>query len=178
MPTHKVDTILLIVLAVQIATGSQVAKVRISKIGVCGLFNQFNHDIKLNLDERITIMTGPNGFGKTMILRMLNALFTRSVRSLEAMPFRSLSISFDDDSILNVQRSPDERASRKGRGRLILEYKRSATARRSDKFETEGTVSEDDIPFPVDAIDDILSRNFAGLALRNGLMFERTKFWT
>ena len=129
---------------------------RISKIAVCGLFNQFNHDIKLNLDERITIMTGPNGFGKTMILRMLNALFTSSVRSLEAMPFGSLSISFDDDSILNVRRSLDERGSRKGRGKLILEYKRSATSRRSEQFETAGIVIEEDIPFPIDAINDII----------------------
>ena len=129
---------------------------RISKIGVYGLFNQFNHDIQLNPEERITIMIGPNGFGKTMILRILDALFTRSVGSLEAMPFEQLSISFDDGSILNVQRKLDERGSRTTRGKLFLEYKRSASARKSDKYETTGRVSEDDIPFPINAIDDFI----------------------
>ena len=56
---------------------------KISRIGVYGLFDRFNHDLVFDPDERITIMIGPNGFGKTMTLRILNALFNFPVRSLD-----------------------------------------------------------------------------------------------
>ena len=39
---------------------------RIARIVVSGLFDRFNQDIALDPDELITIMIGPNGFGKTI----------------------------------------------------------------------------------------------------------------
>ena len=66
----------------------------ISNIGVYGLFDRFDHDIPLKGEERITIMIGPNGFGKTMILRIINALFNLHVRRLEGMPFRGVRLIF------------------------------------------------------------------------------------
>lgn len=47
-------------------------RARIRRIQVTNLFGIFNHEIRLNLDERITILHGPNGFGKTIILQMLD----------------------------------------------------------------------------------------------------------
>jgi predicted ATP-binding protein involved in virulence len=37
---------------------------RIQQISVNGLFGIFDHVIPLNMDERITIIHGPNGFEK------------------------------------------------------------------------------------------------------------------
>lgn len=34
------------------------------------LFGQFDYDITLNQNEGITILTGPNGYGKTTILNI------------------------------------------------------------------------------------------------------------
>ena len=41
----------------------------ISSISIRGLFDKFNYQITFNKGE-ITILTGPNGFGKTTILKM------------------------------------------------------------------------------------------------------------
>ena len=54
---------------------------RIKQISVKNLFGMFDHTISLNLDERITIIHGLNGFGKTAILRLLDTLFSQSTFS-------------------------------------------------------------------------------------------------
>jgi len=41
------------------------------------LFELFDHTISLNTGEGITLMLGENGFGKTVLLEMINALFNR-----------------------------------------------------------------------------------------------------
>ncbi|WP_242038138.1 AAA family ATPase [Tolypothrix sp. FACHB-123] len=55
---------------------------RIQQISVNGLFGLFDHVIPLNMDERITIIHGPNGFGKTAILKILNAFFNNRYSEL------------------------------------------------------------------------------------------------
>jgi len=77
---------------------------RIEKITVKNLFGIFNHEIPLNTKEHITIMIGPNGFGKTVLLRMLNALFNLNYRELRRMPFNELLLDFDDKSILKLEK--------------------------------------------------------------------------
>jgi len=69
---------------------------KIKQISVTNLFGVFNHTIPLHLDERITIIHGPNGFGKTAILRLLNDLFNNSGGALRTIPFSELHIDFDD----------------------------------------------------------------------------------
>ena len=81
---------------------------KIYKISVHGLFARFNHELTFDPSERITIMFGPNGIGKTMTLRILNVLFNLSPRSLGRMPFDELRVIFDDGSRLAVIRIPGE----------------------------------------------------------------------
>ena len=80
---------------------------RIENISVRGLFDRFDHDIPLDPCERIAIIYGPNGFGKTMILRMVNALFNSPILGLGRMPFREICVDFDDGSRLDVVRDSD-----------------------------------------------------------------------
>jgi predicted ATP-binding protein involved in virulence len=47
---------------------------RVRSIDVKGLFGVFNHEIPINSAERVTIIHGPNGFGKTVTLRMIAAV--------------------------------------------------------------------------------------------------------
>ncbi len=64
---------------------------RIQQISVNGLFGIFDHVISLNVDERITIIHGPNVFGKTAILRMLNGsipIMKISNNTYASMPLR------------------------------------------------------------------------------------------
>lgn len=76
---------------------------RINKISVTNLFGIFNHEIPLNMGDRITIIHGPNGFGKTILLRMINGLFNSRYSELYDIPFAELQIDFDDVSYLRVE---------------------------------------------------------------------------
>lgn len=71
---------------------------RIRQIRIDGLFGLYNHVIKLNLKERVTILHGPNGVGKTITLRMVEALLNGRPDILSQMPFNRLTLDFTDNS--------------------------------------------------------------------------------
>lgn len=75
---------------------------RVREIWVKQLYGIFDHPIPLHLDERITIIHGPNGFGKTFILRMVVGLFSGRYGIFRKAPFREFGVRFDDDKVLRV----------------------------------------------------------------------------
>ena len=77
---------------------------RIRRISVDGLFGIFNHDIPMRLDERMTIIHGLNGYGKTTILKLVNALFHRRYSDLRTTPFKEFRVELEDGSCLVVNR--------------------------------------------------------------------------
>lgn len=77
---------------------------RITHISVKDLFGIFNHDIPLNRDERITIIYGPNGFGKTFTLSLLNELFNPGYDDFYRIPFSEIYVAFDDSSSLSLMK--------------------------------------------------------------------------
>jgi len=81
---------------------------RINKISVTQLFGIFNHIIPLNREEGITIIHGPNGFGKTVVLRMVNGFFNSRYSELRTIPFTELRLDFDDGSHVEVTKSIDQ----------------------------------------------------------------------
>ena len=74
---------------------------RIAQIEITELFGMFNHTIPLNLDERVTIIHGPNGYGKTMLLRMIHALASKG-KSTQIAPFEQFIITWTDGHLLTV----------------------------------------------------------------------------
>ena len=81
---------------------------RINKISVTKLFGVFNHIIPLNREEGITIIHGPNGFGKTVVLRMVNGFFNSRYSELRTIPFTELRLDFNDGSHVEVTKSIDQ----------------------------------------------------------------------
>ncbi|MDX2031445.1 MAG: AAA family ATPase [Blastocatellia bacterium] len=75
---------------------------RIQRISVKNLFGVFNHVIPLNTDERITIIHGPNGFGKTIMLKMLDGFFNARYADWRTTPFDEFRIDFTDGSWVNI----------------------------------------------------------------------------
>ena len=71
---------------------------RIRQIRIEGLFGLYNHCINLNLKERVTILHGPNGVGKTITLRMVEALLNGRTDILSQMSFSQISLEFTDNS--------------------------------------------------------------------------------
>ena len=64
---------------------------RLNAVSVKKLFGVFDHRIELNNEERITIIHGPNGFGKTAILQLVAGFFERRYSMLRNRPFESVS---------------------------------------------------------------------------------------
>lgn len=124
----------------------------LSEVTVRGLFGRFDHEIALKKNERVTIMIAPNGFGKTMILRIINSLFNQQLRQLAAMPFQEVSAGFDNGQRLTVTRTqPTESSSRKTKSILTVTLHKSARARKAFVLPR---VSSDDISYPLGLIDE------------------------
>ena len=82
---------------------------RIRQIRIDGLFGLYNHCINLNLKERVTILHGPNGVGKTITLKMIENLFEKLVEALGGtnnifwkIPFNLFFVEFTDGSSIKL----------------------------------------------------------------------------
>lgn len=80
----------------------------IRRISVKKLFGVFDHEIPMNLQERITIIHGPNGFGKTVLLRFVNAIFHGNYGVLRRIPYDTFRIDFDDGAFLSIKQTREQ----------------------------------------------------------------------
>ena len=71
------------------------------------LFGIFNYEINLK-DDGITILTGPNGFGKTTILKCLEALTSiEKIRYFYKLYFSEISITINDNVFCIIKNGND-----------------------------------------------------------------------
>ena len=78
---------------------------RIKEIRINKLFGIFDHVIPLNMDERMTIITGENGVGKTITLKLIDEVFRNDFsKNLKKIPFELLEIEFDNNQILKINK--------------------------------------------------------------------------
>jgi len=80
---------------------------KITEIAVFGLFELFDHVIPLHWETGATIIVGPNGFGKTTMLRLVAALSRFDLFFLAMTPFARLRITYDAGEVLEVRRSAE-----------------------------------------------------------------------
>ena len=84
---------------------------QIAEISVTSLFGIFNHIIPLHIDDGITIIHGPNGYGKSVIFKMLDGLFNGHYSLLCQYPFQTFKVCFDDESVVWVDKNREGRKS-------------------------------------------------------------------
>ena len=101
---------------------------RINKISVTKLFGIFNHPVSLNMEDRITIIHSPNGFGKTALLRLINDFFNSPYSELRTIPFEEFRIDFDDGSYLQITKSIDTTEDKKDKDLIFYFFKPGAEA--------------------------------------------------
>jgi len=70
----------------------------LTKIRIQGLFDKFNYEIELK-EEGITILTGPNGYGKTTILKILHALTHKNLIFFFNLPFKEIEIIKSENQV-------------------------------------------------------------------------------
>ncbi|MDR3366859.1 MAG: AAA family ATPase [Prevotellaceae bacterium] len=75
---------------------------KIKKIKIQKLFGLFNYDIELNQNEDITILTGPNGYGKTTILNIIYNLFNHRFFYFQKLNFETISIFFNEEQRIEL----------------------------------------------------------------------------
>lgn len=80
----------------------QTELLRLSHIVVEGLFDLYDHRIKLKLNDRVTLLHGPNGVGKTVILRMTDALLMENFAYFMTIPFKRLLLEFHDGTTIDL----------------------------------------------------------------------------
>ena len=77
---------------------------RLERIEVDGLFGIYDHDIQLNLDKRATLLHGPNGIGKTAVLRMVDAFLRNHLFHFQKIPFSRFFLKFHDGSSIELEK--------------------------------------------------------------------------
>ena len=127
---------------------------RISKVSVKNLFGMFNHTIPLNLDDRITIVHSPNGFGKTIILKLLDEMFSQQTLALRTTPFEEFRIDFDDGTSFWV--TPTDHSSQENEEEEYLTLS-SITFHATDRplFTMRYSLSPSTVSFRQLSLDDL-----------------------
>ncbi|MCU0547333.1 MAG: AAA family ATPase [Oscillatoriaceae cyanobacterium Prado104] len=97
---------------------------RITKIYVTKLFGVFNHVISLNMEDKITIIHSPNGFGKTALLRLINGFFNSRYSELLTTKFTEFGVEFDDNSFLRIEKTIEKYKEDKHENKLIFYFKK------------------------------------------------------
>lgn len=78
---------------------------RLARVEVDQLFDLYDHEVTLHTDDRVTVIHGPNGVGKTMLLRMIAAFFAGDYLEFKEIPFKEFRLFFLDESFVRLRRS-------------------------------------------------------------------------
>ncbi|MFM8332505.1 MAG: AAA family ATPase [Candidatus Methylumidiphilus sp.] len=70
----------------------------LTRIKIVKLFDLFDYNIELK-EEGITILTGPNGYGKTTVLKILDALAVKNGLFFVKLPFQEISFTFEKGTV-------------------------------------------------------------------------------
>lgn len=119
---------------------------RLKRIKVIKLFGLFDHEVDLRLDDRITIIHAPNGYGKTVLLKLIAAMFGGSLAVFRDYEFKTVEFELDDGSRLNIISQPLESQAHLYDGATKrsyrIEYKRGKKLERWSPDDAPSSASE------------------------------------
>jgi predicted ATP-binding protein involved in virulence len=128
---------------------------RIKQITVKHLFGIFDHTINLNMEERITIIHGKNGFGKTSILRLVNGFFNLKYSDIIAIPFQKFTIIFDDNSFVDVVKASTSK-NKKSNVRPKINFNFTSSDQKEKLTFYPNLLDGRNIPLLTRMIDDVI----------------------
>nr|WP_239085116.1 ATP-binding protein [Streptomyces halstedii] len=72
------------------------------------MFGSVNHSVDFSADHAVTIIAGPNGCGKTHLLRLIYAITAYDLNSLARTPFSTLELTLRSKKRIKVKRTTTE----------------------------------------------------------------------
>ena len=99
---------------------------KIRQIEIKSLFGYFDHEIPLKENDRITIIHGPNGVGKTTVLRLVHDLFKRRFHSLLNTPFDRMVVRFDPKGTLTLRQIKKDETKDSAKLKLTYRFKKKS----------------------------------------------------
>ena len=128
---------------------------RIERISIKNLFGIFNHTIDMNRRDRITIIHGPNGFGKTVLLTLIYELFSSQIKTLRNTPFSEFRIYFDNGSYISITKNiaSGTFASRKKSDSMDLTFSFYERKKRKPKSWVKKPLAHRRLRFPLSIIE-------------------------
>jgi predicted ATP-binding protein involved in virulence len=131
---------------------------RISGIKVKNLFGVFNHEILLKAKDRITIIYGPNGYGKTIVLSMIEALFSSKYGILQTIPFDDMEIQISDGRTLVLTKGPSEDVTSRNKEEELPYLRISLFSKNGKEIHNSpiSMISDLQHRFPLGAIEDMI----------------------
>ena len=74
----------------------------ITGINIRRLFHLYNYTIPFSEDCEVSIITGPNGYGKTTILTLLSELANSHLYYFYALPFELIEVMLSDGNVVRI----------------------------------------------------------------------------
>lgn len=80
----------------------EIIVMKIKQVQFKKLFGYFDYSIDFH--DTVTIIHGPNGCGKTTMLKIINAAFNKQLDTLKSTDFQSVQFFFSTDTSLKIER--------------------------------------------------------------------------
>lgn len=97
------------------------------------LYGTFSYTINFDPKVKVYVITGPNGYGKTTILRLLHSLCHKSdLTYFYEIPFESISVEYDNGTSLSITKEEISDVVSDDR-QIITEEKTIFTVKRKEK---------------------------------------------
>jgi predicted ATP-binding protein involved in virulence len=121
---------------------------KIKNIEVDNLFlinnKDFDYNIPLTNKENISIITSPNGYGKSTIFRLLRAVFKGNLIEVFKVPFTKLEITFFNTAGVNKNREEKLIIEKSTSVKLTIDYTINGTSKIKQDYSFESGELDDD----------------------------------
>ena len=96
----------------------------IKSVHISSLFEIFDYKVTYPDGENVLIVTGPNGFGKTQILNILDSLFNRKFLFFRSLVFKKITVFLSNDISIDIlKRTLKEKKDREEKNEIVFVFK-------------------------------------------------------